>query len=36
MSEIRRKFEKVDGLKDKWIEFLKFMMNMLEDRVKRV
>lgn len=36
MSEIRRKSEKVDGLKDKWIESLKPMMNMLEDRAKRV
>lgn len=36
MNEIRRKSEKVDGLKDKWIESLKPMMNMLEDRAKRV
>ncbi|CAC5366714.1 unnamed protein product [Mytilus coruscus] len=36
MSEIRRKSEKVDGLKDKLIESLKPMMTMLENRAKRV
>ena len=36
MSEIRRKAEQVDGLKEKWIESVKPMITVLEERAKRV
>lgn len=36
MGEIRRKAEKVDGLKTKWIESVRPMINLLEERAKRV